>query len=61
MTELPFFASRVKLGKDGIESVITSDFEGLSKYEQKAFEALKPELKANIEKGLAFVKKPVTA
>ncbi|XP_073144040.1 malate dehydrogenase, chloroplastic-like [Henckelia pumila] len=61
LTELPFFASRVKIGKDGVESVITSDLEGLSEYEQKALEALKPELKANIEKGLAFAKKPVTA
>lgn len=59
LTELPFFASRVKLGKDGIESLITSDFEGLSKYEQKALEA--PELEVNIGKGLAFVKKPATA
>ncbi|XP_073018097.1 malate dehydrogenase, chloroplastic-like [Primulina eburnea] len=61
LTELPFFASRVKLGRDGVESVITSDLEGLSEYEQKALEALKPELKANIEKGLTFVKKPVSA
>lgn len=51
----------MKLGKDGVESVITSDLEGLSEYEQKALEALKPELKANIEKGLAFVKKHVSA
>eukprot|EP01018_Ginkgo_biloba_P005292 Gb_32824 [translate_table: standard] len=54
LTELPFFASRVKLGKQGIEAVITSDLEGLTDYEQKAFEALKPELKASIEKGIAF-------
>ncbi|KAL7204621.1 hypothetical protein ACSBR2_017659 [Camellia fascicularis] len=42
LTELPFFASRVKLGKKGVEAVISSDFQGLTEYEQKALEALKP-------------------
>ncbi|KAJ4824202.1 hypothetical protein Tsubulata_013057 [Turnera subulata] len=62
LTELPFFASRVKLGKNGVEAIISSDLQGLTEYEQKAVEALKPELKASIEKGIAFAQKqPVAA
>lgn len=57
LTELPFFASRVKIGKKGIEAVISSDLQGLTEYEEKALEALKPELKASIEKGVAFAQK----
>ncbi|KAK7388933.1 hypothetical protein VNO78_23761 [Psophocarpus tetragonolobus] len=57
LTDLPFFASRVKLGRKGIEALIPSDLQGLSDYEQKALEALKPELKASIEKGIAFAQK----
>ncbi|KAG6474807.1 malate dehydrogenase, chloroplastic-like [Zingiber officinale] len=57
LTELPFFASRVKLGQKGIEAFVSADLEGLSEYESKALEALKPELKASIEKGVAFVHK----
>jgi malate dehydrogenase len=61
LTELPFFASRVKLGRKGVEAIISSDLQGLTEYEQKALEALKPELKASIEKGIAFaLKQPVT-
>ncbi|KAE8646329.1 malate dehydrogenase, chloroplastic [Cucumis sativus] len=61
LTELPFFASRVKLGRKGIEAFVTSDLHGLSEYEQKALEALKPELKASIEKGIAFTQKQAVA
>ena len=62
LTVLPFFASRVKLGKNGVEAVIPSDLQGLTEYEAKALEALKPELKASIEKGVAFAnKQPVAA
>ncbi|KAJ7978433.1 malate dehydrogenase [Quillaja saponaria] len=57
LTELPFFASRVKLGRNGVEALIPSDLQGLTEYEQKALEALKPELKASIEKGIAFAQK----
>ncbi|CAM8984219.1 unnamed protein product [Rhodiola kirilowii] len=61
-TDLPFFATRVKLGKKGVEAVITKDLQGLTEYEEKALEALKPELKASIEKGIAFAnKQPVAA
>lgn len=62
LTDLPFFASRIKLGKKGVEAVISKDLQGLTEYEQKALEALKPELKASIEKGVAFAnKQPVAA
>ncbi|KAL6183093.1 hypothetical protein ACLB2K_044504 [Fragaria x ananassa] len=62
LTELPFFASRIKIGKEGVEALIPSDLQGLTEYEQKALEALKPELKASIEKGIAFAnKQPVAA
>lgn len=57
LTELPFFASRIKLGKDGVEAVIPSDLHGLTEYEEKALESLKAELKASIEKGVAFAQK----
>uniref|UniRef100_A0A453SHL2 malate dehydrogenase n=1 Tax=Aegilops tauschii subsp. strangulata TaxID=200361 RepID=A0A453SHL2_AEGTS len=57
LTELPFFASRVKIGKNGVESIISSDLEGITEYEANALEALKPELKASIEKGIEFAHK----
>ncbi|GFP99397.1 malate dehydrogenase chloroplastic [Phtheirospermum japonicum] len=62
VTELPFFASRIKIGRNGVEAVISSELQGLTEYERKGLEALKPELKASIEKGVAFVQKqPVAA
>ncbi|PSS07914.1 malate dehydrogenase [Actinidia chinensis var. chinensis] len=57
LTELPFFASRVKLGRKGVEEVISSDLHGLTAYELTALEALKPELEASIEKGIMFAHK----
>lgn len=61
LTELPFFASRIKIGKKGVEAFISSDLQGLTEYEQKALEALKPELKSSIEKGIAFANKQAVA
>nr|QKY65061.1 plastidic NAD-dependent malate dehydrogenase transcript variant 1 [Passiflora auriculata] len=61
LTELPFFASRVKLGRKGVEAFISSDLQGLTEYEQKAVEALKPELKASINKGIDFAQKQTVA
>ncbi|EHA8588180.1 malate dehydrogenase, chloroplastic [Cocos nucifera] len=61
LTEMPFFASRVKLGKKGVEAVISADLQRLTEFEAKALEALKPELKASIEKGVAFVQKQAAA
>ena len=54
LTELPFFASRVKLGRNGVEAFISSDLQRLSEYEAKALEALKTELRASIDKGVAY-------
>ncbi|XP_075516374.1 malate dehydrogenase, chloroplastic-like [Primulina tabacum] len=61
LTELPFFASRIKLGRNGVEAFVPSILQGLTEYEQKALEALKPELKSSIEKGVAFVRKQPVA
>lgn len=61
VTELPFFASRVKIGKKGVEAIISSDLQGLTEYEQKALEALKPELNASIEKGIGFAHRQTVA
>ncbi|XP_052177241.1 malate dehydrogenase, mitochondrial [Diospyros lotus] len=55
ITELPFFASKVKLGKNGVEEVL--DLGSLSDYEKQGLESLKPELKASIEKGIEFASK----
>ena len=38
--------------------MIESDLQGLTEYEHNALEALKPELKASIDKGIAFANKP---
>ncbi|XP_073159371.1 malate dehydrogenase, mitochondrial [Henckelia pumila] len=54
VTELPFFASKVRLGKNGVEEVL--GLGPLSDYEQQGLEALKSELKSSIEKGIAFVR-----
>ncbi|BBN16708.1 malate dehydrogenase [Marchantia polymorpha subsp. ruderalis] len=59
LTDLPFFASRVKLGKKGVEAFITDDLEGLTEYEQKGVDALMAELKGSIEKGVNFANKQV--
>ncbi|KAL8046652.1 hypothetical protein ABFX02_08G190800 [Erythranthe guttata] len=53
VTDLPFFASKVRLGKNGVEEVL--GLGTLSDFEQQGLEALKPELKSSIEKGIAFV------
>ncbi|KAH6795743.1 hypothetical protein C2S51_036729 [Perilla frutescens var. frutescens] len=53
VTELPFFASKVRLGKNGVEEVL--GLGPLTHFEKQGLEALKPELKSSIEKGIAFV------
>ncbi|KAL5222570.1 hypothetical protein ABZP36_027283 [Zizania latifolia] len=52
VTELPFFASKVKLGKNGVEEVL--GLGELSDFEKEGLENLKGELKASIEKGIKF-------
>ncbi|KAF7836664.1 malate dehydrogenase, mitochondrial [Senna tora] len=55
VTELPFFASKVRLGKNGVEEVL--GLGPLSDYENQGLESLKPELKSSIEKGINFANK----
>ncbi|KAI4320717.1 hypothetical protein MLD38_034167 [Melastoma candidum] len=52
VTELPFFASKVRLGKNGVEEVL--GLGPISEYEKQGLESLMPELKASIEKGVKF-------
>nr|GMD84151.1 malate dehydrogenase, mitochondrial [Ipomoea batatas]GMD87531.1 malate dehydrogenase, mitochondrial [Ipomoea batatas]GMD92525.1 malate dehydrogenase, mitochondrial [Ipomoea batatas] len=52
VTELPFFASKVRLGKNGVEEVL--GLGSLSDFEKEGLEKLKPELKSSIEKGIQF-------
>lgn len=52
ITELPFFASKVRLGKNGVEEVL--GLGPLSDYEKQGLESLMPELKTSIEKGIRF-------
>ncbi|XXG61506.1 hypothetical protein AAC387_Pa05g0101 [Persea americana] len=54
ITELPFFASKVRLGKNGVEEVL--GLGSLSDYEKEGLEKLIPDLKASIEKGIKFAK-----
>ncbi|KAG0454741.1 hypothetical protein HPP92_024033 [Vanilla planifolia] len=54
VTELPFFASKVRLGKNGIEEVL--GLGPLSEFEKQGLESLKPELKLSIEKGIKFAR-----
>ncbi|CAA7402579.1 unnamed protein product [Spirodela intermedia] len=52
ITELPFFASKVKLGRNGIDEV--QGLGTLSDFEKEGLENLKAELKSSIEKGIKF-------
>ncbi|XP_044473925.1 malate dehydrogenase, mitochondrial-like [Mangifera indica] len=52
VTELPFFASKVRLGQNGVEEVL--GLGPLSDYEKEGLEKMKPELKSSIEKGIKF-------
>eukprot|EP00898_Chlorokybus_atmophyticus_P006998 jgi/Chlat1/729/Chrsp104S01214 len=55
VTELPFFASKVRLGRNGVEEVM--GLGQLTDYEQMWLDKLKPELQSSIEKGFAFARK----
>ncbi|CAI5974049.1 unnamed protein product [Closterium sp. NIES-64] len=54
VTELPFFASRVKLGREGLEAFLPSELEGLSPAEKAGLDAMVAELKGSIDKGTKF-------
>jgi len=55
VTKAPFFASPVTLGPNGAEEI--HNFGTLSAFEQKGLDAMLPDLIAQAEKGIAFVKK----
>ncbi|KAF6252452.1 NAD-dependent malate dehydrogenase [Scenedesmus sp. NREL 46B-D3] len=52
----PFFASHVQLGPEGVAKV--NGLGQLNEFEKAALDAMLPELKSQIEKGLAFAKNP---
>lgn len=54
ITEVPFFASKVTLGKNGVETI--HPIGELTPYEQKALEGMMDELKDSISKGVEFAK-----
>ena len=51
--DMPFFATKCKLGKEGVEEV--SPIGDITAYEQGWLDKLKPELKAQIDKGISFI------
>ena len=51
----PFFSSRVTLGVDGIKQV--HDIGKINEKEQELFDEMKPELNAQVEKGIEFGQK----
>ncbi|KAK2987434.1 hypothetical protein RJ640_018571 [Escallonia rubra] len=55
VTELPFFATRVRLGRAGAEEVY--QLGPLNEYERVGLESAKKELAASIEKGISFIRK----
>jgi malate dehydrogenase len=55
VTELPFFASKVRLGRNGVEEIYALG--PLNEYERVGLEKAKKELGSSIEKGISFVRK----
>lgn len=55
VTELPFFATKVRLGRTGAEEV--HQLGPLNEYERIGLEKAKKELAASIQKGISFIKK----
>ncbi|OAY73799.1 Malate dehydrogenase, glyoxysomal [Ananas comosus] len=55
VTELPFFASKVRLGRAGIEEMLPLG--PLNQFERAGLEKAKKELAESIQKGISFVKK----
>jgi malate dehydrogenase len=53
VTDVPFFATKVKLGTEGVETI--HQVGSMSDYEKEIMTAMKPELIASIEKGVKFV------
>ncbi|KAJ0078359.1 hypothetical protein Patl1_37253 [Pistacia atlantica] len=55
ISELPFFASKVRLGRTGAEEVF--QLGPLNEYERIGLEKAKTELAGSIQKGISFIKK----
>jgi len=55
ITKVPYFASRVDVGKDGIEKI--HPIGAIDDFEKQRLEKLYPELEASIKKGVDFAKK----
>ncbi|ONI02645.1 hypothetical protein PRUPE_6G212400 [Prunus persica] len=55
VTELPFFASKVRLGRTGVEEIYPLG--PLNEYERAGLERAKKELESSIQKGVSFVRK----
>jgi malate dehydrogenase len=53
--ELPFFASKVRLGRCGIEEILSLG--PLNEFERAGLEKAKKELAESIQKGVAFINK----
>jgi malate dehydrogenase len=54
ITDLPYFTSKVKFGKNGVEQVLPIGI--LNAYEQKRLDEAKAQLKTEIESGLNYAK-----
>ncbi len=52
LTPSPFFSTPVRLGPNGVEEVLP--FGKLSEFEKKGFDAMIPDLKAQVKKGMEF-------
>ncbi|CAL0314358.1 unnamed protein product [Lupinus luteus] len=55
VTELPFFASKVRLGRGGVEEFFPLG--PLNDYEREGLEKAKKELASSVEKGVSFARK----
>ncbi|KAJ0040205.1 hypothetical protein Pint_27808 [Pistacia integerrima] len=55
VTELPFFASKVRLGRYGVEEIYPLG--PLNEYERAGLEKAKKELAGSIQKGVTFIRK----
>lgn len=53
VTEVPFFSSKVKLGRNGVEEIY--GLGEMNDYEKENLRAMMQELRASIEKGVKFV------
>ncbi|KAF3434598.1 hypothetical protein FNV43_RR21683 [Rhamnella rubrinervis] len=55
VTELPFFATKVRLGRNGAEEIY--QLGPLNEYERVGLEKAKKELAGSIQKGISFIRK----